>query len=784
MRRFYGIGVALAITAASSGIAAVVVLWALTRPDTAVSGALPGLHAPVVILFDKHGIPFIRASDREDAAEALGYLHARDRLVQMDLMRRAAGGTLAALIGPAGLAFDRSRRVLGTERAAEDAYAGTSRHTRDILLAYARGVNAYIDRHGRLAAPEYVFLGRPAPWRPVDSLLWAEEMGLSLSSNLDLELARMALAPRLSRAKIMALWPNTGVGNEPDAEHAEWRGDARDRARIADAVLAALPSFPARYTLPAQASNEWALDGSRTETGAPMLAGDPHLAYGLPCLWYLARIDTPEGTLAGATAPGVPFMVIGRNRRIAWTFTTAAADTEDVFVEHTLDPTHYAGPTGPLPFTIRHERIAVRGGPDVLLTVRETRHGPVISDLGGRASGDTAPGDVFAASIASLKPGNRAADGLEQLDEATNAQDAGRAAPLVTAPVQNLLVADRTSIGLYTTGRVPTRPPGDDGRFAVPGWTGTHDWTGWASGFALPTRQNPSDGILLNANEPVASTAGSPAMTGDPFGPWRADRIREVLTGLHRKAALADFAALQLDTTSLFMTRLLPVLLSTRPDDALSREGLDLLRTWNCDLAPDTPQPLIAEAWTDTLEAILASRAGDPGETATETRDFTASVLLRPRPPALAAILSASLSATMRRLAVRWGGRPTSWRWGRAHEAVFANPLWEQIPWLGSFRQAAIPVGGDGSTVDAQGAADGMGRSSSFPSRHGAAYRGVYDLADLDRSEFTIATGESGNIWGPHLLDFTGLWQRGGSVRLGPAPDRTSARLELMPAAH
>ncbi len=741
---------------------------------------LSGLHAAVTIRFDDHGIPFIRASDVDDAAEALGYIHARDRLVQMDLMRRAAGGTLAALIGPAGLALDQSRRTLGTERAADEAFRGTSPRTRAILVAYARGVNAFIDRHGRFSAPEYVVLGRPAPWRPIDSLLWAEELGLSLSSNLDLELARLSLERRLPRAAILALWPAGALGPTDRVKHVDRSDTLWNQSRMAGATRAGLPAFPAPYTWPTQASNEWALDGSHTETGAPMLAGDPHLAYGLPCLWYLARIDTPTATLAGATMPGVPFMVIGRNRHLAWTFTTAAADTEDVFVEHVVDRDHYAGPSGSLPFVLRHERIVVRGGHDVMLTVRETSHGPVISDLARVSSGAGSPGDVLAASIASLKPGNTAADGLEALDEASDLDDIAHAAPAITAPVQNLLAADRTEIGLYTTGRVPRRPPGDAGRFAVAGWDGRHDWLGWASGSALPTRRDPAEGLLLNANEPIAGTRSTVALTGDPFSPWRADRIRDVLMGLGRKAGLADFARLQLDTTSLFMKAVLPELLSTRPEDALSCDALALLGHWNGDLAADTSQPLIAEAWTDAIAAALAARAGDPGETATEIHDYTAAMLrARPRSPALSLVLSETLSASMSQLAARWGERPEAWRWGQAHQAVFANPLWSQLPWLGSLRSASVPVGGDGSTVDVQAPAGGAG----FTSRHGAAFRGVYDLADLDRSRFAIATGESGSIWGPHLLDFTKLWRRGGSVRLGPEPDRTTATLELMPAS-
>ena len=774
------VGSIILLAAVSLASSAVWVLRDLTLPPESGTRWLPGLAAPVTVQFDPHGIPFIRASGERDAAEALGYLHARDRLLQMDLMRRAAGGTLAALIGPSGLSLDRTMRVLGTGTAADQAYAALPVRTKTLLIAYARGVNAYIDQAGRLASPEYLFLGRPAPWRPTDCLLWAETMGLALSGNLDLELARLALRPRLSIDAILALWPNGPAAEAPPAEHAENSGVGAALARLAGATRLAMPQFPAPFTFPAQASNEWALDGHHTATGAPMLAGDPHLSYGLPALWYLTRIDTPTGTLAGATAPGVPFIVIGRNRRIAWTFTTAAADTEEIFVERVLDHGHYQGPHGPLPFEIRQERIQVRGRPDVLLSVRTTRHGPVISDLGQRWSEGVSSGDVLAASVASLMPGNGAASGLESLDDASNLDDAERAAVSLTAPVQNLLVADRHEIGLFTTGRVPIRSPGDNGRFPVSGWSDAHDWTGWASGSALPTIRNPASGLIVNANEPMVGSPGG--MTGDPFGSWRADRIRAVLTKLPHPATEADFARLQLDVASAYISVLLPVLRSTTPRDDLSRQALALLDGWTGTMSVEAPQPLIAEAWLSELEQALAAAAGDPGESATDTLDFTAATLLaskaktRWRP-----LFSRTLASSTHRVAARWGEEPRQWRWGEAHHAVFENVLWQRIPVLGWLRQATPAVGGDDSTVDVQSAVPARD-DASFHALHGAAFRGVYDLADLDRSRFVISTGESGNVFSDHLLDLTETWQHGGSVRLGPHPDHITGRLELRPS--
>ncbi len=280
------------------------------------------------------------------------------------------------------------------------------------------------------------------------------------------------------------------------------------------------------------------MDGRHTATGAPLLAGDPHLAFGFPGIWYLARIETPDGVLAGATAPGVPGLVLGHNGHIAWTFTTTGADVQDVFIETPAGEGQYQTPDGPRPFTVREERIKVRGEPDQMLMVRETRHGPVISDL--RANGEP----ILAVAMANLAPGNTAAAGLLALNQARDVEAAGKAAALISSPVQNLLVADRQGIALFVTGRVPIRRAGD-GSAPVPG-DGSHDWIGWASGDQLPQIVAPASGRLVNTNDRIAPP-GFPIFLGrDWFADWRARRVRELLDRSDQHTA-DDFARMQID---------------------------------------------------------------------------------------------------------------------------------------------------------------------------------------------------------------------------------------------
>ncbi len=448
------LGLVVVLAASIGGL-----LWR-SLPPSAQHVAIPGLSAPVSIAFDRDGVPRIRARNERDAAAALGFVHARDRMFQMDLMRRAGSGRLAELAGARALPFDREMRVLGLRARAEHDAASLPAADRAVLESYARGVNAWIAARGRFSAPEFIVLGRPEKWTVIDTMLWAKMIGLYLSGNWERELARLALTKTLPLARIAELWPDPAhpamIGAPPDAHLAD----------AADAVMQALPHAPGVPDLPAGGSNAWAVSGSHSATGAPLLAGDPHLLYMLPGMWYLARIERPDGVWAGATAPGVPGVIMGRNANIAWAFTTTGADTQDLFVEQPAGAGMYATPDGPRPFATRTERIRVRGAPDEVLTVRETRHGPLISDIRPQHGGP-----LLAVAMASLAYGDTAASGFLALNRARDMAEAATAAKLITAPVQNMIVADRAHIGLFVTGRVPIRRAGD--------WQDAGRWRRW-----------------------------------------------------------------------------------------------------------------------------------------------------------------------------------------------------------------------------------------------------------------------------------------------------------------
>jgi penicillin amidase len=758
-------------------------IWRVLPPQDDVL-SITGVDDPVGVTFDSNDIPFIRASSPTDAATALGYIHARDRMFQMDLMRRAAGGDLAALFGPAALPNDQEMRILGIRRSAEADVADLSPEANAILQAYANGVNAWIDRRGRLAAPEFVFLGKPPHWTVVDSLLWGKTMGLWLSGNWETELGRLALSARLPRAKIDSLWPAAGPTLPTDASLAYPTG----AAAAAREALTWIRHFPQPFTQPAQASNGWAVSGGHTASGSPLLAGDPHLALNFPGLWYLARIDTPEGVLAGATVPGLPFLLIGHNDHVAWTFTSTGADTQDIFIEHvTADGQHYETPDGPQPFIKRREIIHVRGRPDDVLTVLGTRHGPVIGD-------GPSPHTVLVVEMGNLAPHDTDADGLLRLNQARWVSDAGLAAAKITSPVQNLLTADTAgNIAFYTTGRVPIRKSGD-GAWPVDGADGKHDWTGWASGDALPHSVNPSSGQLVNANEPTAGP-GFPVNLGrDTYGDWRAQRIRESLSNSERHTP-ETFGLMQVDIVSDYALRLLPVLNALAvPSNDPAAPAAALLQGWDGRMAMADPQPLIFNAWMHGfVQAVLKANKIDPDEAPMQDDSFVLSLLLVGDGAGAQAklwcggdcrpLLLIALDSSMAALRAIYGSNYAGWRWGAAHSALFAHPLLSRFPVLGWLGRITIRVPGDATTIDVTAPGYLPGRAE-FTALHGPELRGVYDLSDLDRSLFVIAPGQSGDLLDPHAADFLQRWRAGSGVQLGPEPNVVSRQIRIMPKSH
>ncbi|MFD1624233.1 penicillin acylase family protein [Azospirillum griseum] len=742
------------------------------QPQTTGELTLPGLEAKVEVLRDAKGVPHIFTANERDGYRALGFVHAQDRLWQMEMMRRLGAGRLAEVVGTrygdAALKSDRLMRTLGLYRAAEQMTVLLSPDARAAFDAYADGVNSYLERRREALPIEFQLLGhRPEPWTIADSLVWGKLMALQLSGNYRDELLRARLLKRLSSQQVEDLFP-ADPPNAPVTLAAELRD--LDLGPGVGRLLAALPDLG-----PDTASNEWALTGARTTTGKPIIANDPHLALDAPILWYLARIVTPEGTIAGATVPGVPLHILGHNGKVAWGFTTTHSDTQDLFVEKIdgQDAKRYAAPDGFQPFDSRNETIRVAGQSDETLTVRETRHGPVISDLEGA---DVPPaGHVLALAFPGLAADDHTPEALYRLNHADNAEAVRSAVRLHVAPQQNIVYADRAGeVGIISPGRVPIRRKGD-GRVPVPGWTGEYDWTGFLPSYTLPQAVNPPNGQFVNANNAIVGRDYPYRLAMDWTDPARAQRIIDMLGD--RRHSVEDAARQQMDIVSLPARDLLPELLKYPVPKGIATDATALLRGWDGSMARDRPEPLIFEAWLRELtRAVFADELGPDFTHYWELRSRALRHVFAhaprwcddattPETESCADIVAKALTTALDDLSKRNGSTPSRWRWGDEHRAVLSHRILSKVPLLGSMTDLSIETDGGYFTVN-RGSTRLRDSAAPFAHVHGAGYRGVYDLADLDNSRFVIATGQSGNPLSPHWGDLVSTWRDGGSLRL------------------
>ncbi|HMZ00012.1 MAG TPA: penicillin acylase family protein, partial [Burkholderiaceae bacterium] len=373
---------------------------------------LPTGAGEVAIERDRHGIPTIRAADAQGVWFGLGFAHAQDRLWQMETHRRIGAGRLAEAFGPGALEIDRFLRALGVRRAAQQQWERTQGEAREALLAYTAGVNAYLRDHLRARPPEFLILGlQPEAWDPVDSLAWSIMMAWDLGGNWTSELLRLRLASRLDLARIQQLLPPyPGDAPLPVADFTALARQWQLAGTATDGSIDRLARAAPESGVEGVGSNNWVVGGAHSATGKPLLANDPHLKLSTPALWYFARLEAPDLHVAGATLPGLPAVVLGQNRQIAWGYTNTNPDVQDLYLErlHPQDPERYETPGGGWArFDIRDETIAVRGQAPVRLRVRSSRHGPVISDADSSATADL-PGlaGPLGASAASAPAGS------------------------------------------------------------------------------------------------------------------------------------------------------------------------------------------------------------------------------------------------------------------------------------------------------------------------------------------------------------------------------------------
>jgi penicillin amidase len=785
MRKWIIAAAAIVIGLPVAAMAGVLLVGRATIAPLAGTLELPGLSAPVDIVRDTEGVPHIFGRTLNDLYAALGFVHSQDRLWQMELLRRAGQGRLSEVFGERTIDTDIFMRTLDVYGYAQRAAARLTPEQRAPLEAYARGINAFLQRPTRFMEtrlpPEFLLLRHaPEPWTVADSIAVLKTMALNLSTNFEHEITRLTYAAQgFAPGEIEDLMPTQIAGGPalPDIrqlyalrpvprQHAAVTGDA-----AADLVTGG-------------ASNNWVVSGARTRSGAPLLANDPHLRLSAPSTWYFAHLalaqpNAPTLNVAGASLAGTPLVVLGRGDSIAWGFTNTGADVQDVFIEriNPSDPQQYQTPGGWERFATESIEIRSKGAPSRTIERRRTRHGPVLP-----AS--------FRNLGTMLGPGYAAALRWTALDDDDTTVVAGMFDPRLRSvtdyiehmrpyivPMQTMVVADTGgNIGMISPGRVPVRDSGNTvaGRAPVPGWDAAYDWKGFLEFEDLPRVENPPSGAIGSANASIVAPDYPHMITLDWDEDYRQQRITDIVltrTG-HDMASMRDA---QLDVLSPAFLQLKGLMIdAARKAGTADARILDRLQSWDGQMQGNASEPLIFVAWV--RESVRGIYADDLGPVFQRFFNPRAPVLVRllqaqasgrdwcdigttAAHETCADVIATALGTALADLEQRYGGDREQWKWGVAHYAANEHRPLGALAVIGRFFNVEVPSPGGPYTIN-RGQVD-FGAEPPFANRGAASCRAIYDLSNLDASQFIHTTGQSGNPFSPFYRSFAERWSKG-----------------------
>jgi len=793
-------------------------------PTTTGQLAIPGLAKPVDVWRDGYGVPQIYADTSEDLFMAQGYVQAQDRFFEMDFRRHVTSGRLSEWFGPAQYDTDAFIRTLGWRRVAEQEVGLLSSASRRYLDAYTAGVNAYLNEKGGVdESLEFSILGltgldyTPDQWTPADSLSWIMAVAWQLGANSEQE-SELARVTALHGADLaMQLWP---VANPKQSRAIVSSGAVRNGAfdptasgngRPAPAVAAPRTQKPAPAAAPALervgavihkvnqllgtqglnsdiGSNSWVLSGSRTSTGRPILSNDPHLPTSIPSAF--TQVGLHCRTL-GAACPfnvtgfsfaGMPGVIIGRNDSVAWGFTTSYADVQDLYLEQVRAGTVLVGKRWQ-PLMVRTEQISVLGEAEPRkLTVRTTRHGPLVSDIDtgfadvgkktAERGGVGRPADGYAVSLAwtALKPAPTL-DALFALDTATDFARFRAAAAKFTAPSQNLVYADtQGNIGYQMNGSLPIRGKGD-GLLPNPGWDPAYDWKGTIPAKELPYLYNPPSGMIVTANQTVISASYPYVINnGDQSYGWRSDVIFDRLSALDQVTP-AQSTSLFYDSYQGIAAMLVPALLRVQVSDPWVAEGQRTMVGWDYRATADSAPAayfnvVLRDVWQltfhDDLPPDLWPTGGDRWQAVivqmlAQPRNWWWDDHTTPRVETRDDILLAAMTQARKDITASMSRDVSGWQWGKLHRARLVNQSLGTsgiAPVEALFNRGDYPVGGTGAAVDALAwnALDG------YQVTAGPTMRMMIDFADPDGSSWVNQSGVSGHAFNSHYDDQLTLW--------------------------
>jgi penicillin amidase len=745
-------------------------------PQLDGTARISGLSAPVSVIRDEHGVPTIQAASPDDLFLAQGYVTAQDRLWQMDVIRRFAGGELAEILGPDLIEHDREQRILGMRQAARKSVELASPQDRHYFEAYARGVNAFIDSHQNALPVEFRILRyKPRPWTPEDSTLIAAHMVKDLNHYLyrhalEKEKILARLGPELTAdLYVNSSWrdrPPTAIraGFSPDPKNigpGKDEEDADDGKSIASAVRGHSVDD---VSAPVVGSNNWVVSGAHTSTGKPLLSNDMHLGHQMPNLWYEAHLRSGHFDAVGVTLPGLPYVIVGHNQRIAWGFTNIGPTVEEVYVEKFNSSGQYQTGQGWSEPEHRHEIIHVKGKPDVPVDVTITRHGPIITEL--------VPGESRRIALRwTLYDGTH--NPFFAVNSAQNWTEFRAAFSVFDCPGQNVVYADvEGNIGYQATGKIPIRKYGD-GSLPADGGDDSHEWSGYIPFDKLPSILNPSSGVIATANSRITPDGYPYSISFNWESPWRSARIYRVLES-GKKFSAADMLSLQMDIYSdadhIFADRLVYAVDHASKASARAKQAADIMRGWDGRMTADSAAPTIVTLARRQLTRLLLEPKLGPATAGTELswRTYRSGmdtiwlenvVLHQPKrwlPDTYSnydELLAAAVAAT-----VEGDQAPknlSAWTWGSYHPVEIQHPILGKLPFISRWSGPGVqPQSGSGLTVKA------VSRS------HGPSERFTADLSDLDKSTLNLVTGEGGNFLSPVYMDQWNAWYKGYTFNL------------------
>jgi penicillin amidase len=753
-------------------------------PETRGAAQLEGLSASVKIYRDELGVPHLYAENEEDLMFAVGYVHAQDRLWQMELTRRAGEGRLSEAFGAFTLDFDRMFRTIGFQRLAERLAETLHPETKRFLSAYTKGVNAFISTHKGKLPVEFDVLGiTPEPWRIEHSIMVSRLLAWELTMSWWIDLTLGDLVNKLGEEKAREVFPTYPKDAPVIVPSSTGKNITYLPTKLREVDLAFREFFGMEGT--GVGSNNWAVSGEKSVTGKPLLASDPHLTMPAPSRWYEIHMAGGDFDVAGVSIPGVPGVVIGRNRAIAWGLTNGMIDDADFYVERVdpLQPNRYLYNGQWREMKTWEEEIAVRGSHPDTLRIRETHRGPIISEI---HSFPLFEYDVYKTDYEKNFPLSLTWTGYENSDEvramllvnrARNWKEFQEAIREFTVPGQNFVYADRDgNIGYWLAARVPIRKK-QKGMVPSPGWTTENDWIGFIPFEKLPHDINPSLHFVATANNKITDDSYPYYLSRLWEPPSRIIRIRELLTQ-EEKLSVEDFERMQNDVVSPHARESVPYLLrafeGVEVHDEHVRTALTYLRNWDYSLRKEDVAASIFNAFfVKLLENIYRDEMGDelfnnylllaniPHRVTTRLlKDSTSAWFDDVRTPQVETrdnIIQKSLYDAVDDLRKKLGEELKTWRWGRLHEVTFEH-LFGRIPGMSRiFNIGPFETGGSGTTLNS----GEYNLTRPFKHLVGSSMRQIVDLADSTSLLIIITTGQSGQPLHKHYDDQAKLWLNG-----------------------